>query len=251
MSVPKSSLKSTSPLVGEPERLAQLLGIEFAESDLLVMALRHRSAGNLNNERLEFLGDAILNLVIADRLYALHPDAAEGALSRWRASVVREETLATVARGLNLGDYLVLGSGELKSGGFRRDSILADALEATIGAVYLDQGFAVAKAMVERLFAALLENLPDAASLKDPKTRLQEFLQSGKLDLPTYEVTDVRGQAHKQVFEVTCRLMHNQLTSVGRGSSRRKAEQAAAERMLVQLTAATGSSPRQDGHEAG
>jgi len=227
--------KSTNPLVGEPARLAQSLGIEFVESDLLVMALRHRSAGNVNNERLEFLGDAILNLVIADRLYALHPTADEGALSRWRASIVREETLAMVARGLNLGDYLVLGSGELKSGGFRRDSILADALEATIGAVYLDQGFLVAKAMIERLFTPLLEILPDAASLKDPKTRLQELLQSGKFELPTYEVTDVRGQAHKQVFEVTCRLTHSDQTSLGRGSSRRKAEQAAAERMLAQL----------------
>lgn len=242
MSAPKSSLKSNSPLVGEPDRLAQQLGIEFAESDLLIMALRHRSAGNVNNERLEFLGDAILNLVIADRLYALHPTAAEGALSRWRASVVREETLATVARGLNLGDYLVLGSGELKSGGFRRDSILADALEAMIGAVYLDQGFVVAKAMIERLFAPLLANLPDAASLKDPKTRLQELLQSRKFELPTYEVTDVRGQAHKQVFEVTCRLAHSDQNSVGRGSSRRKAEQAAAERMLALLNASIDSS---------
>lgn len=246
MSAAKSLLKSNSPLVGEPDRLAQALGIEFTESELLVMALRHRSAGNLNNERLEFLGDAILNLVIADRLYALHPDAAEGALSRWRASVVREETLAEVARRLNLGDYLVLGSGELKSGGFRRDSILADALEAMIGAVYLDQGFDVAKAMVERLFMPRLENLPDAASLKDPKTRLQEFLQSAKFELPVYEVTDVRGQAHKQVFEVTCRLAHTDLTSLGRGSSRRKAEQAAAERMLVLLTTTSGSSDETD-----
>lgn len=246
MSAAKSPLKSNSPLVGEPDRLAQVLGIEFTESELLVMALRHRSAGNLNNERLEFLGDAILNLVIADRLYALHPDAAEGALSRWRASVVREETLAEVARRLNLGDYLVLGSGELKSGGFRRDSILADALEAMIGAVYLDQGFDVAKAMVERLFMPRLENLPDAASLKDPKTRLQEFLQSAKFELPVYEVTDVRGQAHKQVFEVTCRLAHTDLTSLGRGSSRRKAEQAAAERMLALLTTTSGSSDPTD-----
>lgn len=244
MSAPKSSLKSANPLVAEPERLARQLGVEFVTGDLLIMALRHRSAGNLNNERLEFLGDAILNLVIADRLYALHPSAAEGALSRWRASVVREETLATVARGLNLGDYLVLGSGELKSGGFRRDSILADALEATIGAVYLDQGFPEAKAMIERLFTPLLEVLPDAASLKDPKTRLQEFLQSGKFELPTYEVTDVQGQAHKQVFEVTCRLTHSEQTSVGRGSSRRKAEQGAAERMLAQLKKSSKPSTR-------
>lgn len=233
-----SVLKPASSLVAPAEKLAQQLGIHFKDPQLLEMAVRHRSAGHCNNERLEFLGDAILSLVIADRLYGIHADASEGALSRWRASLVREESLASIARSLNLGDYLVLGSGELKSGGFRRDSILADALEAMVGAVYLDQGFAAAKAVLDRLFDPLLARLPDAASLKDPKTRLQEWLQGARRDLPTYEVTGTWGQAHQQVFEVTCRLPDHAPTSVGRGSSRRKAEQAAAERMLARLTGA-------------
>ncbi len=218
-----------------PEKLAQHIGITFASPELLEMALRHRSAGNMNNERLEFLGDAVLNLVIANQLYTMHSKATEGELSRWRASLVREESLAVIARELDLGRYLVLGPGELKSGGFRRDSILADALEATIGAVYLDQGFDVAQALLVRLFERMLQDLPDAASLKDPKTRLQEWLQGGKRELPSYEVTSIRGQAHKQVFEVTCTLSDTQQTAVGRGSSRRKAEQAAAESMFEML----------------
>lgn len=233
-----SALKSNSPLVTAPDKLAQLIGISFANPELLEMALRHRSAGNMNNERLEFLGDAVLNLVIANELYASHSKATEGELSRWRASLVREESLAVIARELDLGRYLVLGSGELKSGGFRRDSILADALEATIGAVYLDQGFDVAQGLLLRLFERMLHNLPDAASLKDPKTRLQEWLQSNKRELPSYEVTAIRGQAHKQMFEVTCTLSDTQKTAVGRGSSRRKAEQAAAELMFEALSKA-------------
>ncbi len=233
-----SALKPAASIVAAPAKLAQQLGIQFQNPQLLDMAVRHRSAGNCNNERLEFLGDAILNLVIADRLYALHSAASEGELSRWRASLVREESLARIARSINLGDYLVLGSGELKSGGFRRDSILADALEAAIGAVYLDQGFEAAKAVLGRLFEPLLANLPDAASLKDPKTRLQEWLQAERRDLPTYEVTGTWGQAHQQVFEVTCRLPDRSAETVGRGSSRRKAEQSAAERMLARLSGA-------------
>ncbi|HQT43346.1 MAG TPA: ribonuclease III [Halothiobacillus sp.] len=239
------ALNSSNPQVAAPQKLAQRLGVTFSQPDLLEMALRHRSAGNVNNERLEFLGDAILNLVIADRLYLLRTSASEGELSRWRASLVREESLAVIARDLSLGSYLVLGSGELKSGGFRRDSILADALEATIGAVYLDQGFSVAKTMLERLFEPMLANLPDAASLKDPKTRLQELLQSDKRDLPAYEVTNTWGQAHKQVFEVTCRLADSAEIAIGRGSSRRKAEQGAAERMFAILTHKPGASSDQ------
>jgi ribonuclease-3 len=231
-----SALKSGSPFVTAPEKLAQHIGITFANPELLEMALRHRSAGNLNNERLEFLGDAVLNLVIANQLYTMHSKATEGELSRWRASLVREESLAVIARELDLGNYLVLGPGELKSGGFRRDSILADALEATIGAVYLDQGFDVAQALLVRLFERMLQDLPDAASLKDPKTRLQEWLQGSKRELPSYEVTKIRGQAHKQVFEVTCRLSDTQQMAIGSGSSRRKAEQAAAESMFEALT---------------
>lgn len=231
-----SVLKSGNPLVTAPKKLAKHIGITFTNIELLEMALRHRSAGNMNNERLEFLGDAVLNLVIANQLYSMHSKAAEGELSRWRASLVREESLAVIARELDLGGYLVLGSGELKSGGFRRDSILADALEATIGAVYLDQGFEPAQALLLRLFEPMLRNLPDAASLKDPKTRLQEWLQGNKRDLPSYEVTRIRGQAHKQVFEVTCTLSDTRQTAIGRGSSRRKAEQAAAESMYELLS---------------
>lgn len=231
-----SALKPSSPFVTAPEKLAQHIGITFASPELLEMALRHRSAGNMNNERLEFLGDAVLNLVIANQLYTMHSKATEGELSRWRASLVREESLAVIARELDLGSYLVLGPGELKSGGFRRDSTLADALEATIGAVYLDQGFDVAQALLVRLFERMLKDLPDAASLKDPKTRLQEWLQGSKRELPSYEVTTIRGQAHKQVFEVTCTLSDTQQTAVGRGSSRRKAEQAAAESMFEALS---------------
>lgn len=231
-----SVLKSDNPLVAAPVKLAQHIGVNFANPELLEMALRHRSAGNKNNERLEFLGDAVLNLVIANQLYAMHSEATEGELSRWRASLVREESLAVIARELDLGSYLVLGSGEMKSGGFRRDSILADALEATIGAVYLDQGFDIARALLVRLFDRMLRDLPDAASLKDPKTRLQEWLQGQKRELPSYEVTKVRGQAHKQMFEVTCRLDDTQQMAIGNGSSRRKAEQAAAESMFQALS---------------
>ena len=227
--------KARSPLVRDPALLARVVGVEFQNRDLLDQALRHRSAGSHNNERLEFLGDSVLNMVIAEQLYTLRPSSSEGGLSRLRASVVREETLAEVARGLELGDYLVLGSGELKSGGFRRSSILADAVEAVIGAVYLDQGFESARAMVIRLFQTILQQLPEAALLKDPKTRLQEHLQGARRELPTYEVVDVRGQAHRQVFDVLCRIADPEQTTQARGSSRRKAEQAAAEKMLALL----------------
>lgn len=230
-----SALKSTNPLVSAPEQLAQRLGVRFLKPEMLEMALRHRSSGNSNNERLEFLGDAVLNLVVANQLYSLHPKATEGELSRWRASLVREESLAAIARKLDLGDYLVLGSGEMKSGGFRRDSILADALEATIGAVYLDQGFDEAQSLLIRLFDRMFRELPDAASLKDPKTRLQEWLQGNKRELPAYEVTHVSGKAHRQIFEVTCSLPDAPMKAKGSGSSRRKAEQAAAEAMYALL----------------
>lgn len=234
--------KSRSPLVKDPALLARAIGVEFDNSAWLDLALRHRSAGAQNNERLEFLGDSVLNFVIAAQLFHLRPDAPEGALSRLRASVVREETLAEVARLLELGDYLVLGSGELKSGGFRRSSILADAVEAIIGAVYLDRGFDVAQGLVVRLFQDILENLPEAAKLKDPKTRLQEYLQGQRRELPSYEVVDVQGQAHRQVFEVVCRVSDPDAKTQARGSSRRKAEQAAAEKMLSSLAGSGTSS---------
>lgn len=212
--------------------LSKVLGYEFRNPQLLDHALTHRSAGSRNNERLEFLGDAVLSLVIAEALYQQLPEATEGELSRLRATLVRRETLAELARGLELGDYLTLGSGELKSGGFRRESILSDALEAVFGALYLDGGLEVGHSCIRRLFAQRLVSLPSAAALKDPKTRLQEYLQSRRLDLPEYEVLDVSGSAHSQTFRVRCRIPGTDYASSGDGSSRRKAEQDAAHRML-------------------
>ncbi|MBN2873087.1 MAG: ribonuclease III [Halothiobacillaceae bacterium] len=234
----------------EPLVLAESLGLTFENRDLLGQALRHRSSGRVNNERLEFLGDSILNVTISDYLYRHKPECPEGALSRLRASVVREETLARVARRIGLGDYLVMGSGELKSGGHRRDSILADALEAVIGALYLDQGFHPARDWVVELFSEELVSLPDAQELKDAKTQLQEFLQRDRLPLPEYEVIEQSGQAHKQVFEVACRVAHDSAAFVTRatGSSRRRAEQTAARRMLNTLREASGGASRTEDH---
>jgi len=216
-------------------RLAARIGYEFRDPSLLELALRHRSAGGRHNERLEFLGDSLLNFVIADELYARRPKASEGELSRYRASLVREGTLAELAAELNLGDYLILGSGELKSGGYRRASTLADAFEAVIGAVYLDGGFEPARALVLRLYRERLEHLPVHAGQKDPKTRLQEWLQGRQRSLPEYVVTDTIGQAHAQTFVVECRVEGLEKPTVGRGTSRRRAEQAAAEQALAQL----------------
>ncbi len=232
-----SITKSSNPLIRDPDALAQSLGLAFHNADLLAQALRHRSSGKLNNERLEFLGDSILNLAISDYLYRHKPEATEGALSRLRASVVREETLAQVARRIGLGDYLIMGSGELKSGGHRRDSILADALEAIIGALYLDQGFMPAHDWVQALFNDELISLPDAQQLKDAKTQLQEYLQRDRQALPEYEVLEQIGQAHKQTFEVACRVnvRNEPFATRASGSSRRRAEQTAARRMLKTL----------------
>jgi ribonuclease-3 len=232
-----SATSNRNSLIREPESLAASLGLSFDDPALLAQALRHRSAGRVNNERLEFLGDSILNLAISDYLYRHKPEASEGALSRLRASVVREETLARVARRIGLGEFLVMGSGELKSGGHRRDSILADALEAVIGALFLDRGFATAHRWVQELFSDELESLPDAQSLKDSKTRLQEYLQRDRFALPEYEVLGQTGQAHRQTFEVICRVDCNGqvFETTARGSSRRRAEQIAARHMLQTL----------------
>ncbi|MGA7800263.1 MAG: ribonuclease III [Gammaproteobacteria bacterium] len=219
------------------QQLSGILEYQFQNPQLLAYALTHRSAGSRNNERLEFLGDAILSLVIAEALYRQLPAATEGELSRLRATLVRRETLAELARGLDLGEYLTLGSGELKSGGFRRDSILSDALEAVFGALYMDGGFVVASRCIGRLFAQRLESLPSAAALKDPKTQLQEYLQSRRLELPVYEVLEVHGQAHNQTFQVQCRIPGTDHSSRGRGGSRRKAEQDAARNLLDALGA--------------
>jgi len=215
--------------------LGRTLGYNFKDPQLLQAAVTHRSAGGQNNERLEFLGDAVLGYIVADWLYTLFPDANEGQLSRLRASLVKKETLADIARSVAVGDYLRLGSGELKSGGFRRDSILADALEAILGGIVLDSGFEACRACVQRLFSSKIHQLSVLDELKDPKTRLQEYLQSRKLDLPVYEVTKVTGKSHNQQFYVECRVAGTQQSCQGKGSSRRRAEQAAAAGMLGRL----------------
>lgn len=217
------------------KRLEERIGHTFTDPALLELALRHRSAGGRHNERLEFLGDGLLNFVIADELYARRPKASEGELSRYRASLVREDSLAELAAELDLGDYLILGSGELKSGGYRRGSTLADAFEAMIGAVYLDAGFEPARALILRLYRDRLEHLPAQAGQKDPKTRLQEWLQGRQRPLPEYEVIDTLGQAHAQTFVVQCRVDGLDQPTTGRGTSRRRAEQAAAEAALSLL----------------
>lgn len=217
--------------------LAKRLGYQFRDGALCEVALRHRSAGAKHNERMEFLGDGLLNFVIADQLFARHPDADEGALSRLRATLVRGDTLAEIARELGLGEFLELGPGERKSGGFRRSSILADTLEAIFGAVYLDQGMAAAQALICALYQARLDDMPSAAGqLKDPKTQLQEFLQSRRLPLPSYTVILTEGDSHAQVFTVECSVQGVPAgPTQGAGPSRRKAEQAAAQALMEQL----------------
>ncbi len=214
------------------DNLAERLAYRFNDRALLDEAVTHRSVSERNNERLEFLGDSILNFVIADELFHRQPRESEGALSRLRASLVNRETLAAIARQLDLGGHLRLGSGERKSGGRRRDSILSDALEGVLGAVYLDGGFEACRTLIVGLFAERLEHLPDAADLKDPKTRLQEYLQSARLELPSYHVLEVAGKAHDQLFRVECRISGIDHVTVGEAGSRRRAEQRGAEAML-------------------
>ncbi|MFK7887011.1 MAG: ribonuclease III [Gammaproteobacteria bacterium] len=215
--------------------LAAALDCRFNNSALLDEALTHRSARGSNNERLEFLGDAVLGAIIAAELYEAAPEASEGDLSRLRASLVKKESLARVAADLSLGDYLSLGGGELKSGGFRRASILADALEAVIGAVYLDSGMPGAHQVINHLFREHLQAAILSGAHKDAKTRLQEALQKDGFDLPLYEVTDVSGADHDRIFRVTCAVPQQSLMVEGEGRSRRRAEQRAAAAMLEQL----------------
>lgn len=215
--------------------LQRRLGYQFANEALRDQALTHRSASSKHNERLEFLGDALLGQIISAQLFHRFPDASEGEMSRMRSSLVKEKTLAELAAELQLGDVLHLGSGELKSGGFRRESILADALEAIIGAIYLDAGFPACEQAVLRLFAERLNQLPETGSDKDAKTRLQEWLQGARLPLPQYELLATYGEAHAQTFQVRCTL-HDGRIAEGRGSSRRRAEQQAAEQLLQQLS---------------
>ena len=216
-------------------RLEQKLGYQFQNKDLLIRAVTHRSAGSRHNERLEFLGDSILSLVIAEVLYHRFPNVSEGDMSRMRATLVREKTLAELAREFVLGDYLILGPGELKSGGYRRESILADTVEALIGAIYLDSNLEGIRTLLLNWYNERLDSIRPGVEQKDPKTRLQEFLQGRRRPLPTYAVTDVKGEAHNQQFTVECVIEDMEAAFVGIGSSRRKAEQAAAERALEQL----------------
>jgi ribonuclease III len=217
------------------ERLCRSLGYRFADTALAERALTHRSAGGNNNERLEFLGDAILGFVIADEIYRRQGRASEGQLSRLRSGLVRRESLAEIARGLEVGSYLILGQGELCSGGQTRDSILADTLEALFAAVYLDGGYEQARQVILGLFRERLEALTPEGPLKDPKTRLQEYLQGRRLDLPDYEVIEVVGEAHEQTFRVVCRVPALETERRASGSSRRRAEQAAAAKILEWL----------------
>lgn len=225
-------------MIIEPiERLLRKLGYEFSDITIAEQALTHRSVSSKNNERLEFLGDAILGFVIAEELYRRFPDAQEGALSRMRAFLVKGETLAEVARELSLGDHLTLGSGELKSGGFRRDSILACGLEAMIGAVYLDGGEPACRKLLLHLFQARLDDASPDKVEKDPKTRLQELLQGQGSPLPEYHLINVEGEHHAQKFYVECHIETLKTPSKGMGNSRRKAEQKAARDALARLAA--------------
>lgn len=210
--------------------LTRRLGYSFRDAQLLARALTHRSKGSANYERLEFLGDSILSFVVADALYDRFPRLSEGELTRLRASLVRRETLAGVARELGLGEHLELGGGELKSGGFDRNSILADALEALFGAIYKDSGLEDVRTVVLGLFRPVLERIDPDAILKDPKTRLQECLQRRALPTPSYEVLTVSGEPHQQHFVVECRVTGLAGPVRGEGASRRHAEQAAAAR---------------------
>ncbi|MFT6206625.1 MAG: ribonuclease-3 [Colwellia sp.] len=214
-------------------RLSKNLGYTFNNTDLLLQALTHRSAKGTHNERLEFLGDSILGFVIAEVLYQQFPSHDEGDLTRMRSSLVRGVTLAEIGRGFNLGEYLILGPGELKSGGHRRDSILEDAVEAIIGAVYLDSDNDTAKALVLSWFAERLDIIKPGNEQKDPKTRLQEYLQARKIALPLYEVIHTSGQSHNQQFTVRCTTSVINTEVITKGTSRRKAEQAAAQQVLA------------------
>ncbi len=230
--------RKKAPRGEAPEGLADLerrLGYSFANPALASQALTHRSFGTPHNERLEFLGDGLLNCAVAILLYERFPDLPEGDLSRLRAALVNQAALSGVALGLGLGDRLRLGEGELKSGGFRRPSILADALEALLGAVFLDGGFDAVKGAVAQLLADRLERAEGLPVAKDPKTALQEHLQARRLALPRYAVLKTEGEAHDQTFTVECRVDDLGIVAQGKGASRRAAEQAAAIALLAQV----------------
>ena len=209
--------------------LSTLLGDKLLNSDYCRLALTHRSVSSSNNERLEFLGDSLLGFFVADWLFKHFPDCPEGDLTRIRAHLVRKETLAEIAREYDLGSHLTLGAGELKSGGVHRASILADALEALIGAVYLTEGIEGSCGFIKRLYSSRLENIPTVDQLKDAKTRIQELLQSNGMALPTYTVVEKLGKSGNETFSVQCDIEDCSESFIGKGSSRRKAEQVAAE----------------------
>jgi len=216
------------------EQLQEQLGYHFRDPQLLRQALTHRSAGGQHNERLEFLGDAALNFVAAAQLFSRFPKVSEGDLSRMRARLVREETLAEIAGQINLADVLILGPGEQRSGGARRHSIRADALEAVLGAAFLDGGFAAAEGIVSRLLESLMTEHLGGEELRDPKTRLQEYLQGHGRALPIYELVEEKGQAHERRFVTRC-VVSGAAETQAEDNSRRKAEQQAAALMLAQL----------------
>ena len=215
--------------------LEKTLHYRFQNAELFQQALTHRSATHRNNERLEFLGDAVLDFVVSEAVYLAHPEASEGDLSKLRASLVKDESLAELALELGLGEHLILGSGERKTGGHRRESILADALEAIFGAVFLDNGFDAAKELIDGVYEARYRSLPDVSDLRDPKTRLQEWLQARKMTLPNYELVNVSGQDHRQRFSVSCTVVEESAVTAGESTTRRKAEQKAARKMIELL----------------
>ncbi len=214
------------------DSLIARIGYQFQTLALLTQALTHRSFSGNNNERLEFLGDSVLNFIVAHQLYLRFAKLPEGDLSRLRAQLVKESTLAEIAFSLNIGESLKLGEGELKSAGWRRPSILADALEAIIGAVYIDGGYAAAEALVLKLFEEKLSHIDPKIIDKDAKSLLQEYLQGRKIDLPDYKVLSIEGEAHAQTFKMQCEIAKLNITTVGEGSSRRVAEQNAAQLAL-------------------
>lgn len=219
----------------KPQRLEAALGHGFGRPELLRQALTHRSFGSPHNERLEFLGDSVLNCAVAGYLYQRFADLKEGELSRLRANLVRQEALVEIAQGLELGDLLRLGEGELKNGGARRPSILADALEAIVGAIYVDAGFDAARAVIERLCEPAMARIDPNDTGKDPKTALQEILQGRHLPLPRYSLLATRGEAHAQEFEMECVIAELGIRSTGTGGSRRIAEQQAAQRAISEI----------------
>ena len=216
--------------------LKKALQYQFTDEKLFEQAITHRSASSRNNERLEFLGDAVLDFVISEIVFRARPESAEGDLSKLRASLVKDASLAELALELGLGEHLILGSGERKTGGHRRESILADALEAIFGAVYLDAGFDAAKSVIETVYAERLQALPDVRDLRDSKTRLQEWLQARKMALPDYTLVKVTGKDHMRHFEISCSVEGQSTATIGQSTTRRKAEQEAASAMLERIT---------------